>query len=113
MRRMSFGYHVWRPAAAKVGIPAGTGMHALRHDYASLLIRAGKSVTVVQNRLGHAKAVETLNTYSHLWPDSDDSTRAGVDAMFRAEPDALRPVRGLGGSWFVVGGSPWSVGAWW
>jgi len=31
---------------------------------------AGESVTVVSNRLGHASAVETLSTYSHLWPDS-------------------------------------------
>jgi hypothetical protein len=23
-------------------------------------------------RLGHSSAVTTLNTYSHLWPDSDD-----------------------------------------
>ena len=51
---------------------AGTGIHALRHYYASLLIRHGESVKTVQARLGHASAAETLDTYSHLWPDSDD-----------------------------------------
>ena len=35
----------------------------------------------VQARLGHASATETLDTYSHLWPDSDDRTRAAVDAV--------------------------------
>jgi len=29
-------------------------------------------VKLVQARLGHKSAEETLNTYSHLWPDSDD-----------------------------------------
>ena len=28
---------------------------------------------------GHASAVETLDTYSHLWPDSDDRTRDAID----------------------------------
>jgi len=63
---------MWRPAVAAVdAAPAGTGMHDLRHFYASLLIRHGESVKVVQARLGHATAAETLDTYSHLWPDSD------------------------------------------
>jgi integrase len=32
-------------------------------------------VKVVQARLRHASASTTLNTYAHLWPDSDESTR--------------------------------------
>jgi integrase len=55
--------------------------HDLRHDYASLLIRHGESVKVVQKRLGHESAVETLDTYSHLWPDSEDRTREAVDEV--------------------------------
>lgn len=31
----------------------------------------------------HASAAETLDTYSHLWPDSDDRTRAAVDSVLR------------------------------
>jgi hypothetical protein len=52
------------------------------HYYASLLIRHGESVKVVQARLGHASASETLDTYSHLWPDSEDRTRSAVDSVF-------------------------------
>ena len=55
--------------------------HDLRHFYASMLIAAGQSVKVVQKRLGHSSAVETLDTYGHLWPDSEDDTRAAVDAV--------------------------------
>jgi integrase len=62
---------------------SGTGMHALRHYCASLLIRFGESVKTVQARLGHASAAETLDTYSHLWPDSDDRTREAIDSVLR------------------------------
>lgn len=55
--------------------------HDLRHFYASMLIAGGQSVKVVQKRLGHSSAVETLDTYGHLWPDSEDDTRAAVDAV--------------------------------
>jgi integrase len=82
IRRSAFG-SVWRAAVAAAGAPKGTGFHELRHFYASLLIRHGESVKVVQARLGHASAAETLDTYSHLWPDSDDRTRAAVAAAFK------------------------------
>ncbi len=80
IRRTAFG-HLWRPVVAAVGLPTGTGFHALRHYYASLLIRHGESVKTVQARLGHASAVETLDTYSHLWPDSDERSREAVDSV--------------------------------
>ncbi|MFP5376021.1 MAG: tyrosine-type recombinase/integrase [Acidimicrobiia bacterium] len=80
IRRNRFG-DVWRAAVKRAGLPDGTGFHALRHYYASLLIRHGESVKVVQARLGHASASETLDTYSHLWPDSEDRTRAAVDSV--------------------------------
>ncbi len=86
--RQAFG-HVWRSAARAAGIPAGTGLHALRHYYASLLIRHGESVKVVQARLGHASASETLDTYSHLWPDSDDQTREAIDSVLGSEIESL------------------------
>lgn len=84
---------VWRPAVASVqGAPAGTGMHDLRHFYASFW--HDESVKVVQARLSHATAAETLDTYLHLWPDSDDTTRAAVDSALKITrpADSLRTV---------------------
>jgi integrase len=78
IHRTAFG-RLWRRAAP------GTHFHELRHYYASLLIRHGESVKVVQTRLGHASASETLDTYSHLWPDSDDRTRTAVDSVLSAD----------------------------
>lgn len=36
---------------------------------------------VVQYRMRHTNATTTLNTYSHLWPDSDESTRTAVERV--------------------------------
>lgn len=78
--------HVWTKAVRASGAPTGTGLHGLRHYYASLLIRHGESVKTVQARLGHASATETLDVYSHLWPDSEDRTREAVDAVLGCVP---------------------------
>ena len=50
------------------------------------LIRAGESVKTVQAALGHASAVETLQIYVGLWPDSDQRTRAAIDALRLSAP---------------------------
>ena len=39
---------------------------------------------VVQHRLRHGSAKTTLDTYGHLWPDSDESARAAVGAVLAA-----------------------------
>lgn len=82
--------NAWRPAVRKAGLPPGTGPHALRHAYASLLIAGGESVKVVSERLGHTNAAMTLNVYSHLFPDSEERTRRAIDAAFQDHADSMR-----------------------
>src|SRR5690606_8368334 len=91
LTRQKFG-HLWRPAAKIAGLTeeTGTGMHALRHYYASLLIRYGESVKTVQGRLGHKSATETLDTYGHMWADSDDRTRDAIDSVLGNSADSVR-----------------------
>jgi integrase len=81
---------MWHRAAPRAGKPAWATFHDLRHFYASLLIAKGCSVKAVQKRLGHQSAMETLDTYGHLWPDSDDETRDAVDLVL----GSLSVVRG-------------------
>jgi integrase len=56
-----------------------TGLHALRHFYASLCINrkadGGMELPpkTVQYRLGHSSIAVTLDTYGHLFPRGDDS----------------------------------------
>ena len=73
-----------------VGLPEGFRFHDLRHYLASLLIASGLDVKVVQTRLRHANATTTLNTYGHLWPDADESSRAAVAAALSAREDSPR-----------------------
>jgi integrase len=72
-------------ATVKQAGAEGSRLHDLRHFYASALIRKGLSVKVVQARLGHASAVETLDVYGHLWPDDEDRTRDALDELLGSE----------------------------
>lgn len=47
-------------------------LHDLRHSHASLLINAGVNPLAISKRLGHSKVELTLNTYSHLYPSSEE-----------------------------------------
>lgn len=69
------------------GLPEGFRFHDLRHYLASLLIGKGCDVKVVQSRLRHANATTTLNTYGHLWPDNDESTRNAIASALRCVPN--------------------------
>ena len=83
-----------RTARKKVdGLPAGFRYHDLRHYFASLLIASGVDVKTVQARMRHASAKTTLDTYGHLWPDRDESTRAAVEAVFADRADSVRTKR--------------------
>lgn len=56
-----------------------TGMHSLRHFYASWCINRledgglGLPPKVVQERLGHSSIVMTMDVYGHLFPRGDDA----------------------------------------
>ena len=100
IRRARFN-EVWHRSIADAGLPPGPHFHDLRHYYASLLIRHGESVKVVQARLGHASATETLDTYAHLWPDSEDRTRQAIDSVLGSAPastESAPDVHRAGGS---------------
>ena len=56
-----------------------TGLHALRHFYASWCINRRVDgglelpAKVVQERLGHSSIMITMDVYGHLFPRGDDS----------------------------------------
>lgn len=67
---------VWPDAVKKVGLPAGFGLHGLRHFFATRLIYGGAAVKTVQLAMGHSKPSITLDRYTSYWPDAVDTTRA-------------------------------------
>jgi integrase len=78
---------------AKDGAPKYTGLHCLRHFYASWLINRRQNgglelpLKEVQTRLGHATLAMTADTYGHLFPPHVDHTAeiaAAEQALFAA-----------------------------
>lgn len=92
--RGSFNTDHWKHALVEVGViprPAKGethaaarehGMHALRHFYASVLLDAGESITVVSKYMGHTDPGLTLRVYAHLMPNSKERSRAAVAAVY-------------------------------
>jgi integrase len=70
----------WLVAMAAAGIDAS--FHSLRHSHASSLIAAGIDVLTISRRLGHASPTITLNTYGHLFANTDDRAAQVVEALF-------------------------------
>jgi integrase len=63
---------------ARAGVREDLRFHDLRHTCATLLLGEGVNVKVVSELLGHASITITLNIYSHVLPDMQDSA---ADAM--------------------------------
>lgn len=68
LRANNFRRRVFKPAAAKVGLP-DLVPHDLRDTAASLAISAGASIKAVQRMLGHASAKVTLDIYGGLFEE--------------------------------------------
>lgn len=69
-----------------------SGLHALRHWYASWCINrkveGGLELPpkVVQYRLGHASITLTLDVYGHLFPSEDDGAEMAAAEAFLMSP---------------------------
>lgn len=84
INRCTFDEKSWRPAVAAAGITPtrATGMHALRHFYASTLLDAGENIKALALYLGHTDPGFTLRVYTHLMPASEERTRNAIDGVF-------------------------------
>lgn len=71
----------WDTAVDKADVPDGLTPHELRHTCASLAIRSGANVKVVQRMLGHASAALTLDRYGHLFDDDLDTVADALGAL--------------------------------
>ena len=70
--------HKFRKVVRALGIEAT--FHDTRHTHASMLLRAGVNIKVIQERLGHANISETLDTYSHLYQGMQDQASEAIEA---------------------------------
>jgi integrase len=88
VNRNDFNRWSWHRALDAAGVPHGraSGMHALRHFYASVLLDAGESLKALSEYLGHHDPGFTLRTYTHLMPSSEKRTREAVNRAFADGP---------------------------
>lgn len=84
LRQSNFSRTVWYPVRKAVGIEH-VRFHDLRHSAASFMLRAGIHPKIAQERLGHSTIRLTLDTYSHLLPDSQNEA---AGAFHRSCADA-------------------------
>lgn len=66
----------------KAGLPP-IHLHSLRHTHASLLINSNITAKVIADRLGHSTTKTTLDTYSHVFAESEVKAMQAVEmALF-------------------------------
>ncbi|HEX2180673.1 MAG TPA: site-specific integrase, partial [Rubrobacteraceae bacterium] len=69
----------WKPLLERAGLPHSVRFHDLRHTCATLLLSSGIPIKVVSEMLGHASVAITLDTYSHVLPDMQESAAKAMD----------------------------------
>lgn len=101
LSRNDFNRHIWKPALIAAGVVKApkkgetlgqhpeTGMHALRHFFASSMLSDGVDIRTVSEYLGHSDPGFTLRTYTHLMPTAPDRARKAIDAVFSGNGSAL------------------------
>ncbi len=58
----------------------GFTFHALRHTFATTLLRQNVNPKIVQHQLGHATISQTMDTYSHVMPDMGNVAAEALEA---------------------------------
>ena len=78
-----FTRRAFKRMLAKAGIDESFTFHDLRHTHATLLLRDGVNIKVISERLGHSTITMTLDTYSHLMPDMQETAVKSMEKMFK------------------------------
>jgi integrase len=80
MRKSNFIRRVWEPIRKAAGIPSAR-FHDLRHTTATMLCRANQHPRVIQDRLGHASIVQTMDTYSAWLPSMQTGAAKALEQV--------------------------------
>ncbi|MCL2140300.1 MAG: site-specific integrase [Dehalococcoidia bacterium] len=74
----------WRRFADRIGM-SGIRLHDARHTHATLMIKQGVNIKVVQERLRHKNIETTLGIYSHVLPGMQEEAAKIFDDEFAPE----------------------------
>ena len=81
MERRTVTSHRFKPLLKHAGLPQ-IRFHDLRHTCATLLLGRNVNPKIVSEMLGHATIAITLDTYSHVLPNMQDSAVAAMEEAF-------------------------------
>jgi integrase len=81
-------YEDWRALLATAGVPV-VRLHDARHTAASLLLEMKVQPRVVMEVLGHSTIRLTLDTYSHVMPELEESAARQMSEALWGEPDPV------------------------
>nr|MDE5978177.1 site-specific integrase [Turicibacter sp.] len=66
----------------KTRAPFTVRFHDLRHTHATLLLEAGSNVKFIQERMGHSKISTTLDIYSHMTDNIEETSLKQFENLF-------------------------------
>jgi integrase len=78
MDRRNLTTHRFKPLLKRAGLPQ-IRFHDLRHTCATLLLTKNVNPKIVSEMLGHASIAITLDTYSHVLPNMQDSAAEAME----------------------------------
>lgn len=84
--------HALRQECDRLALPRMTP-HQLRHMHASLLLRAGASITDVSARLGHSNPSITLSIYSHALAGGDQEVARLIGEAMNGDDSEIASLR--------------------
>jgi integrase len=70
----------FRHIIKETGLPP-LRFHDLRHTHATLLLKQGLNPKIVQERLGHSSISVTLDTYSHVTPNLQETAASAMSKI--------------------------------
>jgi integrase len=90
VRQTTFRNRVFKPAAARAGLPDGVRPHDLRHTAVAIAIQAGWHPRKIQEMLGHSSIEVTLGTYGHLFDSLHGECAESLDSIYRVALEAAK-----------------------
>jgi integrase len=73
----------FKPLLKRAKLSEKTSFHDLRHTCATLLLTKNVNPKVVSEMLGHSNIAITLDTYSHVLPNMQDSVARVLEEALR------------------------------
>ena len=83
----NFRNRVFDPMCRVAGLPDSVTLHSLRHTHATQLLAAGVDAKTVSKRLGHSSVAFTLQTYTHVLNEMENTAADAIGAILSSKKE--------------------------